>query len=118
MLLLLASLFLFQPFQSHAGDRPKYGPQATPLSQSHEYLAGHPAPDYWSLAGFYVSQKDEGACGPASLTMVLNALRAGQPLKASDRLITQADLYSKMDIYKEGGDLGSYGVSLDGIGRL
>jgi hypothetical protein len=113
--LLLLSLAL-----SHASadDHAKYAPHVTRLSRSHDYVAKHAAPDFWKLIPYYVPQKDGGSCAAASLSMVLNAMRADADLKASDRLITQADLYSKIDVFKEGGDSGIRGVSLDGFGRV
>jgi len=108
----------FFALQLHADDQPKYAASATRLSQSHEYLEKHAAPDFWSLIGYYIAQKDEGACAPASLSMVLNAMRSGTELRSKDRLITQQELYSKIDIFKEGGDPGTFGVGLEGIGRI
>lgn len=95
-------------------DRPKYAPWAERLSRSHEYLKTHEAPDYWKLIPYYQG----GPCGPASMTMVLNALRADQDLKASDRLISQEDLGNKIKIFIEGSDRGIKGMSLDGFGRV
>ena len=55
--------------------KPKLGPHAVPLQQSHAYLRGHAAPDYWALSPFYVPQMTDSACSLASLSMLVNALR-------------------------------------------
>src|SRR5579884_3794222 len=83
-------------------DGPKYAPWVDRLSRSHEYLQTHDAPDFWKLIPYYQG----GPCGPASMTMVMNAMRADRDLRASDRLITQDDLGSKIKIFIEGSDPG------------
>ena len=42
--------------------KPKFGPHAVPIQQSHEYLRTHEAPDYWALSPFYVPQISNSAC--------------------------------------------------------
>jgi hypothetical protein len=98
--------------------RAKYAPHVTRLFRDSSYFRHHDAPDFWKLISYYVPQRDDGACAPSTLVMVLNAMRADQNLKASDKLVTQNDLFSKMDVFKIGKDAGIIGVSLDGFGRL
>jgi hypothetical protein len=78
-----------------AEPKPKYGPEAAPLSQSHEYFLKHAAPDYWALSPFYIPQQDEKSCSLASVTMVINAARAGKKLTADDKLALQSDVLDK-----------------------
>jgi hypothetical protein len=79
--------------RADSGDRlrPKLGPHAVTIQQSHEYLRTHEAPDYWALSPFYVPQSTGSACSVAALAMLVNALRGLPPL-ASDELVTQAAL--------------------------
>ena len=72
--------------------KPKLGPDAISVAQSHAYLQSHPAPDFWSLSPFYVPQVTESACSLAALTMLVNALRGllahdDQPLVTQDSLL-------------------------------
>jgi hypothetical protein len=71
--------------------KPKLGPAAISLQQSHEYLQSHPAPDYWALSPYYVPQPTGSACSLAAITMLLNALR-GLPGDAAGPLVTQQAL--------------------------
>ena len=65
------------------------------LQQSHAYLRGHDAPDYWALSPYYVPQATDSACSVAAITMLLNALRALPP-KSVDPLVTQQALLEKV----------------------
>ena len=77
---------------AHAEDtKPKLGPRAIPLGQSHQYLRAHPAPDYWALAPYYAPQMTNSACSLAAISMLVNALR-GLPGKSTDKLVTQPAL--------------------------
>ncbi len=76
---------------SQAPARPKFGPDAIPLTQAPDYLRSHPAPDYWALSGFYVPQQTTSACALASIVTVLNAFR-GLPAEAEEPIVTQAAL--------------------------
>jgi hypothetical protein len=71
--------------------KPKLGPAAISLQQSHGYLRSHPAPDYWALSPYYVPQATGSACSLAAITMLLNALR-GLPADAAEPLVTQQAL--------------------------
>jgi hypothetical protein len=68
--------------------KPKFGPHAVPIQQSHEYLRTHEAPDYWVLSPFYVPQISNSACSLATIATLINALR-GLPPGAADKLVTQ-----------------------------
>lgn len=76
--------------------KPKFGPDAVPITRASDYVRHAPAPDYWALAPFYVPQSTGSACSLASVAMMLNALR-GLPTLASDRLVTQRQLLDAVD---------------------
>ena len=83
--------------------QPKYGPAdkplAVPLSQEHSYFldSRHPAPDFWCLSAFYVSQPDETSCSAAAVAMVLNGLlNADRPRGDKERNITPSELLRKI----------------------
>ena len=71
--------------------KPKFGPDAIPIEQATGYLRAHPAPDYWSISPFYISQDTDSACSVASIAMLLNALR-GVPARGDVELVTQSAL--------------------------
>ena len=71
--------------------KPKLGPAAISLQQSHDYLQSHRAPDYWALSPYYVPQATGSACSLAAITMLINALR-GLPAHATEALVTQQAL--------------------------
>ena len=48
--------------------KPKLGPDAITVQQSHAYLRGHDAPDYWALSPYYVPQATDSACSVAAAT--------------------------------------------------
>lgn len=107
--LLIESVFTLHPLPAHAAGpaeatpksgtrpRPKYGPDATPLSamSNGDYFRNNRAPDYWTLAPYYVPQVTERGCSAANLSMVLNAARVGMQLTAGDRLVTFQSLLEK-----------------------
>jgi hypothetical protein len=76
-----------------ASAAPKYGPNAVPLSRqtNTEYFQKNPAPDYWTLAPFYLPQPTGVACSATNLTLVFNGARSRQELKSDDKLLTVAD---------------------------
>lgn len=76
--------------------KPKFGPDALPITLESDYVRTHHAPDYWALAPYYVQQATGSACSVASVTMLLNALR-GLPASATERLITQHGLLEELD---------------------
>jgi hypothetical protein len=83
--------------------RPKYVSTTFRLSQHHEYIQKNKAPDFWALMPYYVPQQDGAACGIASMTMLLNALRVHLPLTAADYLVTQKKLVEKIKVdYSKG----------------
>lgn len=71
--------------------KPKFGPDAIPIQQSHEYMRTHEAPDYWRLSPYYIPQMSSSACSLATVATLINALRGLPPL-ASDMLVTQTTL--------------------------
>lgn len=76
--------------------KPKFGPDAIPITLASTYVRTHHAPDYWALAPYYVQQMTGSACSVASVAMMLNALR-GLPESATERLITQRGLLEELD---------------------
>lgn len=95
--------------------KPKYGPLATTLSQSHEYFRAREAPDFWAIIPYYAAQQDGRSCSVASVAMIVNAARAGQSLTAEDPLITQKEILKRAgnSVWKKGvGSLGR-GVTLE-----
>ena len=71
--------------------KPKLGPAAISLQQSHDYLQSHPAPDYWALGPYYEPQASGGACSLAAIAILVNALR-GLPAHATEAVVTQQAL--------------------------
>lgn len=88
--------FLALQSAGFADTKPKYGPMATVLSQSHEYFRAAPAPDFWALIPYYTAQMDESACSVASMTMIMNGARVGKKLTADDELVTQQAIVEKV----------------------
>lgn len=79
---------------------PKYGPDATPLSVSHEFVQKNEAPDYWALSPYYVSQKTGSSCSSASVAIVMNGLRSTKaavtPMSSDEELVTEESLVKKV----------------------
>jgi len=114
--LILFSLILIAQI---AVAKPKYGPKATVLSESHEYFRESKAPDFWALMPYYTMQINGKACSVASVSMIVNAARIGMKLTSDDKLVNQEDLLKKVndkswsdavDVSKPGG-----GVALDDL---
>jgi hypothetical protein len=111
-----------EPAQTHAevdskrpATKPKYGPEAVPLSLSHGYFKKQDAPQFWALIPYYVPQQTGGSCSVASVTMLINAARAGQKLDAEDRLASETQIFKKLnqsDWQTSVSSLG-HGVTLD-----
>ena len=117
---LLVLLNILLPAFSRADSKPKYGPEATLLSQSHDYLQKHPAPDYWALSPYYVGQFNDKACSIGSVTMIVNAARVGMKLMVDDPLVTQQGLLKKLrnKLWEEAVGKKGRGVPLDKLGEL
>ena len=100
--------------------RPKYGPTAIRLFDSREFIQQAAAPDYWALMPYYVGQPNDASCSLASITMVINAMRAHQKLRADQPLATHAEViqYLKphpwVDKVRDHGD----GLTLDELQEL
>jgi hypothetical protein len=71
--------------------KPKFGPDAVPMTAATEYLRTAPAPDFWKLIQFYVPQTTSSACSLASVAAAVNFVR-GVPPGGEDPLVTQAGL--------------------------
>lgn len=82
-------------FASAQDLKPKLGPDAITIQQSHGYLRDHDAPHYWALSPYYVPQATDSACSVAAVTMLLNALR-GLPPHSVDPLVTQQALLERV----------------------
>ena len=122
-LLVLAALFILpiapSPSWAESG-KPKYGPQITPLSHSYEYFQKQPQSSFWSWIPYYIPQRDGRSCSLASVTMLLNSARSQMKLTQTDPLVTQDDLFKRINspIWNQGlGHLGR-GVNLDQLGEL
>ena len=90
---LLASLLL-RPALAFEG-KPKFGPNAVPILEHTAYLRAAPAPDYWKLNPFYVSQTTSSDCSVASITMAINFM-LGLPADAEEPIVTQSLLLKKI----------------------
>ncbi|PWC39839.1 phytochelatin synthase family protein [Azospirillum sp. TSO35-2] len=75
--------------------KPKFGPDAVPITRSTDYVRSAAAPDYWALSPYYVPQTTGASCSLASVTMMLNALR-GLPALASERLLTAKQVLDRL----------------------
>lgn len=91
------SLAVFAQVPTHLHEiKPKFGPDAVPITKANSYVRAHDAPDYWALAPYYVPQATGSACSVASVAMMLNALR-GLPGSSSERLVTQNGVLNAVD---------------------
>lgn len=98
MRVLIFSLLI--TFSLNAFAKPKYGPNATLLSKSHEYINSEKAPDYWALSPYYLPQQNGKSCSVASVTMVVNAARANMELTSDDQLASHDELLKKVNDQK------------------
>lgn len=55
---------------------PRYAPEVSLLRHDQGHLRRAAAPAFWALVPFHVQQPDDVSCGPASVAVVLGALRA------------------------------------------
>jgi hypothetical protein len=119
-LALVIGAMFFSSTDFAAETKPKYGPEATLLSASHDFIRKHLAPDYWALSPYYVGQRDEKSCSIASVTMVVNAARAGQKLTSEEELASQGAVLKKVKDEQWDKDLGTTGkgVTLDELGKF
>ena len=100
--------------------KPKYGPQATPLSASHEYLQEQGLSSFWSWIPYYVPQRDGKSCSLASVAMLLNTARSQVKLTQDEPLVTQDDLLKKVNspVWNQGLSKRGRGIQLDQLGEL
>lgn len=102
--------------------KPKFGPDAVPITRASDYVRTAAAPDYWALIPYYVPQMTGASCSLASVTMMLNALR-GLPALASERLVTGKQLLDRLDddhwraATAEDGEGVSFGELIDYVHR-
>ncbi len=82
-----------------AQDKPKFGPDAVPVTVDNAYLKKADAPDYWAMAPFYLPQQTSSACSLASVAVAVNTLR-GLPPKSDDKLVTQNGLLETVGLDK------------------
>ena len=116
LLIALSFSFTSSGFAADATPKPKYGPTATRLFQSNDYVRKNKAPDFWALISYYLPQYTGASCSLASVTMVLNAARAHQALTASDELATEKNVLKKQPNdhwFKAVGEKGGGGANLD-----
>jgi hypothetical protein len=92
---LSVSIGLAGQLASAEDSKPKFGPDAITIQQSHGYFRDHDAPHYWALSPYYVPQFTDSACSVAAIAMLLNALR-GVPPNSADPLVTQQGLLDKV----------------------
>ena len=85
---------LLRPASAFEG-KPKFGPNAVPILEQTAYLRTAPAPDYWKLNPFYVSQTTSSDCSVASITMAINFM-LGLPAGAEEPIVTPALLLTKI----------------------
>jgi hypothetical protein len=83
------------PLSSALAAKPKYGPEAQLLRESHQYVKTQAAPDFWALMPYYAAQQTGSACSVASVSMVVNGARTGQALTSDDELATQNNVLKK-----------------------
>lgn len=82
---------------SAAEVKPKYGPEATPLSLSHGFFRTHDAPSFWALIPYYIPQQTGSSCSVATVAMIVNAARVGTPFTSENKLATESDLLEKVN---------------------
>ena len=75
---------------------PKYGPGTVRLFQAREYIRRNPAPDFWALLPYYLPQTNDSSCTVASVTMLVNALRADRELTSEVELATPQRVVEKV----------------------
>lgn len=117
---LALSFLLLSISRAFAADepKPKYGPEATTLSKSHEYFRETAAHDFWALIPYYLPQQNGRSCSLASVTMVINAARGDIKLTSEDELATEPSVLKKTGSSEwetAVGPLGK-GVTLDELG--
>ena len=90
----LLSSLLLTPALALEG-KPKFGPNAVPILEQTDCLRAAPAPDYWKLSPFYLSQATSSDCSVASVTMAINFM-LGLPTGAEQPIVTPWLLLKKI----------------------
>jgi hypothetical protein len=93
-LALFFAFLVLRPALAFEG-KPKLGPDAVPVTTQTAYLRGAPAPDYWRLSPFYVSQSTSSDCSVASITMAINSM-LGLPSRADQPIVTTTSLLKQL----------------------
>ncbi len=116
----IAVMILFSSLAWGAEIKPKYGPEAIPLSISHEYFRQHSTSPFWKYIPYYLPQQTESSCSVASVAMLVNAARVGMKFTAEDELVTEAGLLKKLheSTWSRKTGLLGRGVSLSELGPL
>jgi hypothetical protein len=101
---IIALMMIHQPVSALAAEtRSKYPSSTHRISQHHDYIRKNKATDFWAFMPYYAAQKDGTACGIASITMLINAVKSDQSQTSEDKLITQNSLLSGVKIdYSKG----------------
>jgi STE24 endopeptidase len=96
----------------------KYGPDATPLSLSHEYFRNHDSTQFWAMIPYYAPQQTGSSCSAAAATLLINGARAGKTLSSDEPLATESKVIqkSKQSGWKFSLSIMGRGVNLDHLG--
>lgn len=97
-------------------DPAKYAGHVTRLAQDRSYIQSAKSTDYWEIAPYYVSQFNPKACSVASVTTVLNALRANDALTSKDELFTQESVQKLGPKFAKAVGRTGKGMTLDELG--
>ena len=110
-------LRLFQSLHAEERAPTKYGSRAVRMHTDHSFFMKQPAPDFWALLPYYVSQQTDADCSVSCATMTLNALRAPRELRTDEELVTSELLFAKLgdqgQRWKKGVAAGGVGTSLE-----
>jgi len=102
--------------------KPKYGPDAIPLSVSQSYFKNHFPPLFWKMIPYYVHQQNGWSCGIVSSAIALNAARAilnlTPQLKADQPLFYESDLVQYLQKNQALSKYSGKGVALSELGEI
>ncbi|MBC7690174.1 MAG: hypothetical protein H7222_00245 [Methylotenera sp.] len=115
--LIFVSIFGLAGAAFAAESGPKFGPAATRLARSHEFIRTHAAPDFWAMMPYYTAQQTHKSCSVASITMMLNGLRSQTDLKASDLLVSETLVAEKNAFLKNAVGPRGAGVALEDLAK-
>ncbi len=122
LLFLVLSSTTFASPSAFADSKPKYGSDATPLSVSNEYFRTKESASslFWKMIPYYSPQQTGSSCSLATVTLIVNAARAGKKLSAEDPLASETKVTEKVkdDVWNKAVGKGGHGVALDDLGGL